>query len=804
MISSFSALHTWLGRAVLCAACVAVVSIYFWIARPAVSQLGNPTAREAYYNLLVDGFRDGHLYLKKEPPPEMARLANPYDPQQNSAYRLHDATYFKGRYYIYFGATPALVLLLPYTMLTGEYLWHSETVAIFCAGSFLVAVILLAAAQRRYFPKTGPMVMGALVAGLGLANAMPIMLRRPDVWEVPIACASFFVMLSLAAVWQVLHASRSRVGWAVLASLAYGLAVSARPPVLLGAAMLLVPVGVQWLRGKEGRPAVARLLLAVIAPITLIGCALMFYNWLRFGNVLEFGQKYQLAGVDNTKQTFFGVGYFWYHLRLYLWEPLQWTWYFPFYNGIRVPPAPPGQLGVESVFGLLTNLPLVWFALACVVSVGSGKSRLEWRAWLCTLGLVAMICGVTVCFFGGATNRYFVDFLPAWVLLAGLGILILEHGLATWKSGWRWPVRSVWWTALLFSVAVNFFASCEHLNLLQLRDGAGYRRLARFFNVPVAGWERFTGVHDGPLELRLKLPKFTQARTEPLLMTGYGVNADYIWINYRDEGHIVIGMEHTGHGGPISSVIPVDYGQEHRVVVSMGSLYAPDTHPRHEQLRSVAEVFTRQQVRVEWDGQEIISKQQKTYDGSPATRYVGETPGITNFGVRFTGEIMARRILDVPPSDPRTEGDGTVILRLRFGSQRAAGTTEPLIQTGETGRADALFVRYLDEKRAVLGLDHWGYGGPVSSIFALEDTRDHELEVHMESLNLRAYQSSSGAKGQKKLWVKLDGRTLLEGDQEFYPASAAQIFIGLNSVQASMSEIFTGRIMEVRSANGVH
>ena len=52
--------------------------------------------------------------------------------------------------------------------------------------------------------------------------------------------------------------------------------------------------------------------------------------------------------------------------------------------------------------------------------------------------------------------------------------------------------------------------------------------------------------------------------------------------------------------------------------------------------------------------------------------------------------------------------------------------------------------------------------------------------------------------------MKLDGQTLLEGDQEFYPASAAQIFIGLNSVQASMSEVFTGHIMEVRSEKTAH
>jgi hypothetical protein len=233
MSPASSSFQSWSRRVVVACVSAAVVWIYFWIARPAVSQLGNSVAKEAYYNLLVDGFGDGHLYLKKDPLPEMARLANPYDPLQNSHYRLHDATYYRGRYYIYFGVTPALVLFLPYRMLTGGYLWHAEAVAIFCAGSFLIAVGLLMATRRRYFPGVRTVVMVFLVFGLGLANAMPIMLRRPDVWEVPIACASFFVMMSLAAIWRALHAGRGGIMWVVGASVAYGLAVGARPPILL-------------------------------------------------------------------------------------------------------------------------------------------------------------------------------------------------------------------------------------------------------------------------------------------------------------------------------------------------------------------------------------------------------------------------------------------------------------------------------------------------------------------------------------------------------------------------------------------
>src|SRR5207248_6297600 len=40
-------------------------------------------------------------------------LADPYDPAQNAPYRLHDASLYHGRYYLYFGPTPVALLYLP-------------------------------------------------------------------------------------------------------------------------------------------------------------------------------------------------------------------------------------------------------------------------------------------------------------------------------------------------------------------------------------------------------------------------------------------------------------------------------------------------------------------------------------------------------------------------------------------------------------------------------------------------------------------------------------------------------------------
>src|SRR3954471_417762 len=67
----------------------------------------------ALNDTLADAFRHGQTSLLKQPPPELVALANPYDARANRAAResgAHDLALFRGRYYLYWGPVPALLL----------------------------------------------------------------------------------------------------------------------------------------------------------------------------------------------------------------------------------------------------------------------------------------------------------------------------------------------------------------------------------------------------------------------------------------------------------------------------------------------------------------------------------------------------------------------------------------------------------------------------------------------------------------------------------------------------------------------
>ena len=456
--------NAWISLATVCAL---VIGVYAYTAHEGAYTQPILDAASSYYNLLVQGFRAGQLSLKMEVPPRLAQLADFYDPKVNSDYQfqqladhhpLYDLSYYKGKLYLYFGVTPALLLFWPYAALTGHHLLHKDAVVIFCAVGFLAGVGLLYALWRRYFAAVGFGVVVAGTVALGLVPFTLVILPQSDVYEVSISCGYALTMLALAAIWRALHEPSRRGWWLAAASLAYGLALGARPSLLLGAVILLVPVAQAW--RERRRMGVA--LLAATGPIVLIGLGLMLYNFLRFDNPLEFGQRYQLAANRQDTMQHFSLSYFWFNFRVFFLAPAHWGGGFPFVRDIAVPALPKGYIQTEHPFGVLTNIPVVWLALAAPVAwrngVAEARSALRW--FLAAVALLFGLCALTLCLYNYACIRYELEFVQPLMLLAVIGIFGLERAAAgrpVWGRAARWG----WGLALAFSVAFNLLAGVD-------------------------------------------------------------------------------------------------------------------------------------------------------------------------------------------------------------------------------------------------------------------------------------------------------------------------------------------------------
>ena len=118
----------WLRGAVFCLICGLTVAIFTWFADPnsALEKLsGGPEGGN--YNLLARAFSAGQLSVKRETPSELAKLADPYDPNANASYitGVNDLIITKANYISIGASTLVPTFSGPYHELIGHFLSES-------------------------------------------------------------------------------------------------------------------------------------------------------------------------------------------------------------------------------------------------------------------------------------------------------------------------------------------------------------------------------------------------------------------------------------------------------------------------------------------------------------------------------------------------------------------------------------------------------------------------------------------------------------------------------------------------------
>ena len=465
-------------------ACVMVIAVYALLAGSTDAEDSGALASDAYYNRLVDGLQRGELSLVQEVPAGLAALPNPYDPVANKQYigvmyagnQIHEElTYYHGKLYLYFGVVPAVVLFLPYHWLTGAYLSHQLGCTILASLGFLAGTVLLWKIRARCFPEVdaGSMALGFL--GLGLATVMPIVFARPDLWEVPITSAYAFTMFSLLCLWFILERETGRWRWVLGLSICAGLAIGSRPSSFMVAGLLLVPLtlAAQSFRSRpvgERGPA-SREILAALIPIGLIGAGLMWYNFMRFGDVLEFGQRYQLKSDGVGYDGNFSTKYLFHHFRIYFLKPWSWGSDFPFVQPPAIPPMPGDTVAVDSFVALIPSVPFLLLAAFVPFTLPAESTARRTLVWLTTTLLGLAVCAsMLFCFFYGVCVRYDIDFMPGWAVLAGIGLLGLEAKVreAVWP---KLALRALWGALLIYSLTFTLLATVETRGRMEYLQG---------------------------------------------------------------------------------------------------------------------------------------------------------------------------------------------------------------------------------------------------------------------------------------------------------------------------------------------
>ncbi len=789
-------------RILLLVVAMGVLVFDVWTVRSSGDPWNFGKKQSDYYNLLLAGWLDGQLAMKVDVPAALLQMPNPYDPAQRPAgLALHDASLYRGKYYLYFGVAPVVVLMLPFRLLTGIDLPLPVTEIAFVYGAFLASTAVWLRMRQKYFSDAGAAVSALCVLALGFAGLGPVLLRRPQMWELPIGAGYCFAMLMLLAVFESLHSARWRAAWLAAAGLFLGLAVASRPTYLVAAPLLLVPMAWWW---REEKRAPAREAVAAVLPLAAIGALLALHNFLRFGDPLQFGQAYQLSLDYESKMPHFRPGYAGFNAWRYVFSAARWSEYFPFISPAVLPEKPAGFGGHDDVYGVLTNLPLAWFALAAPLAVWH-RSREERGRLFAWLGAAAVLffalAAMLLCFFGSLA-RYELDFTPALMLLACVGVLACERVVQNWPRMPRAAGRIAWRGAALVSVVFAALFSLQLNRLLAERNPAVYREVARVLNCVPSWIERMGGVQPGAWELELRLPRASGEHTETLFSVGDPPEVDRVFVRVIDPAHVQLGLARTAMPEVTSAPIAFDFLQTHHLRVTLGAFLPPDTHPWFAGAPPDEARRTSRLLRLELDGKVVVQTFRRFEAVAGGRVRIGDKSLGDAAHRRFNGELVsARRVpltrADVAvlsaPGELRGTG-GTFALKLRFPRGRT-DDCEPLVVSGSTGQGDLLGVEYLGDSRVRFVFDHWGSALRHSEPVRLDIAITHDVVVRLPWLAAE----SGRVEQREELQVEVDGAMVWRQSTMGYLADPEEIAVGENPIGGStFGRAFTGEVLAAR------
>lgn len=466
------------GIFILALAAMTASRIASALANPAGSfhAAGSYTYDFNQYGHLADALIHGHTSIDLPVPQGLSQAGNPYDPQaretlldQGVSPIYWDYAFHDGKWFTYFGVLPALLLFAPYHIITswfvpgGLMLPSSAAVALLLLGVAIFGSLLVIRLIERVAPRASLATVSLALTLVAVGSNAGYLAFRMNFYAIPFAAS---LLLSTLGLWLWMGAgetmpsgrrhhrhlltfdSAPSISWPHLASGALCIAANfGCRPTFIVVALLAIPLFWKQIRlilprvesTKRDTHSLIVACCAILLPALVVIAPLMAYNQVRFGSLLDFGERYQLTVADMTRHReslsdlLPIIGY-------YLFLPLRPSRDFPF---LAINPAPlPTWTYVEPMVGGLVALCP---AMICALALLLPKTRRRLRAH----GLLAMV----------------------WTML-GLAAALMALDAIKGGLGWRYMIDFGWLVSLATVAALPSLLGedAEDDGLLKLKD----------------------------------------------------------------------------------------------------------------------------------------------------------------------------------------------------------------------------------------------------------------------------------------------------------------------------------------------
>jgi hypothetical protein len=468
------------------------------------------TPNTSYFDSLANGFLAGRLSLLETPPPGLVALPDPYTYQNRAGAGgyIWDASLYHGKYYYYWGPVPAL--LAASVKLFGYIVVQDQFLVMFAIIGLAIAFAVLFNWMRKAFFPSIPAWFVMILTFLGVLNT-PVfwLVNNPTVYEVPIALGQFFLILGLFAILRGLADEKHKEMWLVTAGLAWGASIGSRANNVAAIAWLtglacfylILKTKTKWSWIKE--------IITLLLPLAIWGGGLAWYNYARFGNILETGHRYQLSrpGLPINYSTLFSLNYILPNLYNILARPMVILWHeFPFvftpyiannmWPKLIFYPRDPNYYYTEPIAGIFISIIASWLVFLPVIGlIREGWNWLHersvevvklqdrplttWAGW--------MVAGAVFCNFAilvvfvTSSMRYEADITPLLTVLIAICIGWASNFFRT-QARFRNLILALAVGLCIISIIIGLFTSFQNVSMMFVKSNPHlYSAIAHIF-----------------------------------------------------------------------------------------------------------------------------------------------------------------------------------------------------------------------------------------------------------------------------------------------------------------------------------
>ncbi len=420
------------------------------------------------YNMLADAFLAKQLHLKISPHPGRIYARDPTDPSLPYPYII-DAIIWHGQHYFTQDPVPALVHAALWTLARGLFPAGPPTglmVIVFAAGCLIGLWLILRIFQQALAPDQ-EWILWLTWVSFGLSGAQLFIVSRPVVYNEAIAAGMFFTVWgTYCFLWGTLK--EKPVLWLSVAASLWSLGVGSRITlVFYPAVFVMCGLYVALSRG-EGKLRIGFTAAAMIGPVAVTVFLLLFYNYYRFGDFLDFGRTHITVPakyfhvyltVMNNSFRLVHVPYNLYHYFLSLPEfSLRPPFLLEPYYDIAYTPRV--LMSREMVSSFLFTMPVLVFAIPSRTLVETLREKRLEALLLSACAAASLLSFFFLLSYYRAVSRYLYEFTPLLfpVILCNVAVR-WRHGKRSAASGRLLEVGIV----LIFALNV-FCGICLGLN----------------------------------------------------------------------------------------------------------------------------------------------------------------------------------------------------------------------------------------------------------------------------------------------------------------------------------------------------